>query len=181
MPSSAVSVAARLAKALPVMRLGRAGCLLPSALDRDSLDFLDMIDGQADPSLSWTREAAGTGLLVLHWAPLGTEVAAGDPLRLMDALEYLADRVDALLPGAQAAVGAAVEADTAVQEDPHALRRVLSLHLRPDLATIGQRPPGSRFRSAPLAAAPLPRQIAPLGRPEVEDHRAVIPPRRPAA
>lgn len=177
MPSSAVSVAARLAATLPVMSLGRAGCLLPSALDRDSLDFLDMIDGLADPSLSWTREAAGKGLLVLHWAPLGTEVAAGDPLRLMDALEYLADRVDALLPGAQADI----EADTATQEDPHALRRALSLRLRPDLATIGRRPPGSRFRSAPLAAAPLPHQIDPLSRPEVEDHRAVIPPRRPSS
>lgn len=176
MPPTAIQVAARLAGELPAMGLGRRGCLMPDALDEASLAFLDLIDGTADPSLAWVREGSGTGLLVLVWTPLGTEVAAGDPVRLMEALEYLADRADALLPAAQAVVDR-----TADPDDRDALRRVLGASLRQDLsAALGRRPPGCRFRSAALSTGRPAQAVEPLARPEVQDHRPVIPPRRRA-
>lgn len=175
-PSPPATAARLAAEDLPPITVGDAGCLVAAWLDGERLDFLDLLAGDRPAALAWGRDG---GLLRLDWRPLGVEVAAGDPSRLMDALEHLSDRADALLPQAQAAVEHAVAARRATAEDPDALRRELARRLRADLAAARPgRPPGARFRAAALVTPPSPGRTAdPLARPEVEDHRAIIPPR----
>ena len=171
-PPKASDIAARLMETTPLLvGVGDAGCLMDCWLDADRHAFLAMLDGACPQVLAWDRE---DGLLHLRWRPLGVAVAAEDPTRLMDGLDYLSDRADHLLPRSQKAVEAEADPD-----DPGALRRELSVRLREDLAVVqAARPLGVRFAAAAMAAPhPVVRPDL-LGPPEVQDHRAVVPPRR---
>jgi hypothetical protein len=168
----ALTVAGHLAERLPVMGVGGAGSLWAPLVDPACLDFLMLIDRAPAPSLGWRREVAGRGHLVLDWTPLGVEVAAVNPTALFDGLEFIAERVDRLLPAVQAATGG-----------DH-LRDAVALALRRDLGAVWRRrPPGVRLTATVLAGErplPPPPPVRPVA---VEDHRAVIPPRgrRPTA
>lgn len=171
-------VIARLCDELPAITAGDAGCLMPDWLDPDAMALLALLDPRAGAPWEWRRDGADAAYITLTRPVLGVEVAAGDPSTLADALEHLAACADAAVPAAQGFADA-----HAPDDDGTTLRAALSVLLRRRLALPAAAVPwGSRFRAAGTTvpggeAGPRrhPDQDA-FHAPEVQDHRAVIPP-----
>lgn len=167
---SAAAIAARLAEALPAITAGDAGTLMGPWSDPEALDLLALLDAGAAPPYGWHRNPGRPDRVSLDRPILGVVVEAADPSALMDGLEHLARTADALLPQVQATIGSAPLAPFLAA----ALRRFVSL----------AGPTGVAFRPAavvPGRATGAEPDPAPWHAPEVEDHRAIVPPKpRPA-
>lgn len=174
---------------LPAIRPGDAGCLLPLWLDPEAVDFLQLLEGRAgaatvEGAYAWRRSPSEPELLVLDRPILGVEVAAPVPSDLASGVEFIAERADRLLPAIQADLERASGDNTTWSDDGTMLREVLAERLRIDIAVPGpETPPHVRFRPAEQMPGHPPRLLdadrvrAHLHEPDLQDHRAVIPPR----
>ncbi|WP_142850763.1 hypothetical protein [Telmatospirillum sp. J64-1] len=139
---------------------GEAGSLLEDGWqDPDGVALLRLMAGLEEP-FTWHRSGSSLGL---DAAPFGIRIFGLDPEHLAEGLDYLARRLDAELPAAQAEA----ERDR-LDLEPVLMQRLHRLFVipRPD------QPPGVAFRiEAERPADRLQRPLATPDMPVVEDHR----------
>ena len=186
--SDSLAIAARLAGNMPLVSLGDAGTLLEIWHDRESVDLLRLIAGipHTEPSnhgagrFGWVRDQALPDTLLLGQSILGVRISAATPELLADGIEYLAATVNRLL-------AAIAEEDLAGNGERVETATALTLKLRPLLAvTAADAPLGVALAldQAPpvIVGAPpggnIDRLRQDLHEPELQDHRAVIPPKK---
>jgi len=186
--SDPLAIAARLAGDMPLVSLGDAETLLEIWHDRESVDLLRLIAGMPHPDPSngaagrfgWVRDQALPDTLLLGHSILGVRISATTPELLADGIEYLAGIVDRLL-------AAVAEENQAGNGERVETTASLTLKLRPLLAvTPVDAPLGVvlALDEAPLVIAGAPpgddidRLRQDLHEPELQDHRAVIPPKK---
>ncbi len=186
--SDPLAIAARLTGDTPLVSLGDAGTLLEIWHDRESIDLLRLIAGMPHPDPSngaagrfgWVRDQALPDTLLLGDSILGVRISAATPELLADGIEYLAATVNRLL-------AAIAEENQACDGEGVETAADLTLRLRPLLAvTPADAPPGVALAldEAPLLVAGAPpggdidRLRHDLHEPELQDHRAIIPPKK---
>lgn len=195
--SDPTEIAGKLSKEIPLVDLGDTGTLMEAWNDPDAVALLRHLcglphpetlsgegaepEGKEEGTFHWTRDSARPEMLVLDRPLLGIRIAAADPNLLAEGIEYLANCADRLM--------VAVETDNQQIGGELEIADALALKLRPLLAVT---PP-----DAPLGVTFTPDDTpmvlttkghageeeaealrARLREPEVQDHRAVIPPKK---